>query len=52
MVQPLEDLRGTYYALKRTGRGPPVVRIGNRDRITPAADAEWQAANDGAAGRF
>ncbi|HXN94903.1 MAG TPA: hypothetical protein VN879_10380, partial [Candidatus Acidoferrales bacterium] len=41
--------RGTYYALKRKGRGPPVVRIGNRDRITPAADAEWQAANDGAA---
>jgi hypothetical protein len=34
--------RGTYYGLKRKGRGPRVVRIGNRDRITPAADAEFQ----------
>ena len=34
--------RGTYYKLRRKGRGPQILLIESGPRITPAADAEWQ----------
>jgi hypothetical protein len=36
--------------MKREGRGPRELRDGKLVRITPAADAEWTAARESAAG--
>jgi hypothetical protein len=33
--------RATYYNLKKQGKGPRVMRVGSRDRITEEADADW-----------
>jgi hypothetical protein len=47
--------RATYYNLKKQGRGPRVMRVGSRDRITPEADADWvrdREAEAAAAGRL
>ena len=45
-----EDIsRSTYCKLRNLGRGPRETRFGASVRITPAADAEWHAAEAAAA---
>jgi hypothetical protein len=34
--------RATYYNLKKQKRGPRTFRIGNRERISPEAEADWR----------
>jgi predicted DNA-binding transcriptional regulator AlpA len=34
--------RATYYVLKHKRRGPRVIRIGNRDRISEESEADWR----------
>jgi len=33
---------GLYFKLKREGRGPREIEIGNRIIITPEAEADWR----------
>jgi hypothetical protein len=33
--------KSTYYNLKRRGLGPRTMRVGNREKVTPEAAAEW-----------
>lgn len=41
--------RSHYYAMKARGEAPRSYKLGNRDRITAEADAEWIAAREAAA---
>ena len=36
--------RATFYNLKKRGKAPRTHMVGNRQRISPASDAEWVAA--------
>lgn len=33
--------RATFYNLKKQGKGPRTIRVGDHLRITPEDDAEW-----------
>ena len=35
-----------YYALKRVGRGPKEIKLGNRVLISPEAEAAWRRARE------
>jgi hypothetical protein len=34
--------RGTFYNLRKQGKGPRVMKVGNRTIITPEAEADWR----------
>ena len=40
--------RSFYYEMKTRGEAPRSYKMGNRDRITAEADAEWIAAREAA----
>jgi hypothetical protein len=35
--------RATFYRMKKRGETPVVIRVSGRYRITPQADAAWEA---------
>lgn len=37
---------GTYYTLKRAGKGPRETRAGKRVLISPEAEAAWRRARE------
>jgi hypothetical protein len=41
--------RSFFYKLLRDGRGPRIMKLGNRTLITVESDDEWRLANDGRA---
>lgn len=44
------ELRGVsnayYWRLKKAGKAPRSYKVGNQDRISPEADAEWLIARE------
>lgn len=36
--------RGSFYKLRKVGKGPAVIMVGNAVRITREADEMWEAA--------
>lgn len=34
--------RGMFYKLLRQGRGPRIMKVGNRTLVTPEAEEDWR----------